>query len=72
MILQLEIEYEDGTKEMIVSDNSWKTTTGPLLHDAIFTGKFMMLVKIWDIGIESPMMIIYGNQHYKSDRLPVH
>ena len=53
------------TKEMIVSDNSWKTTTGPLLHDAIFTGKFMMS-KIWDIGIESPMMIIYGNQHYKS------
>ena len=39
MILQLEIEYEDGTKEMIVSDNSWKTTTGPLLHDAIFTGE---------------------------------
>ena len=30
---------EDGTKEMIVSDNSWKTTTGPLLHDAIFTGE---------------------------------
>lgn len=24
---------------MIVSDNSWKTTTGPLLHDAIFTGE---------------------------------
>ena len=39
MILQLEIEYEDGTKEMIVSDNSWKTTTGPLLHDAIFKGE---------------------------------
>lgn len=39
MILQLEIEYEDGAKEMIVSDNSWKTTTGPLLHDAIFTGE---------------------------------
>lgn len=39
MILQLEIEYNDGTRERIVSDRSWKTTTGPLLHDAIFTGE---------------------------------
>lgn len=39
MILQLEIEYNDGTKESILSDHSWKTTTGPLLHDAIFTGE---------------------------------
>lgn len=39
MILQLEIEYKDGTKETIVSDQSWKTTTGPILHDAIFTGE---------------------------------
>jgi len=39
MILQLEIEYNDGTKETVVSDNSWKATTGPLLHSAIFTGE---------------------------------
>lgn len=39
MILQLEIEYKDGTKETIVSDQSWKTTTGPILHDAIFSGE---------------------------------
>lgn len=39
MILQLEIEYDDGTNESIFSDASWKTTTGPLLHDAIFTGE---------------------------------
>lgn len=39
MILQLEIEYKDGTKETIVSDQSWKTTIGPILHDAIFTGE---------------------------------
>jgi len=39
MILQLEIEYEDGAKETVISDNSWKTTTGPLLHNAIFTGE---------------------------------
>ena len=39
MILQLEIEYNDGTRETIVSDNSWKTSTGALLHSAIFTGE---------------------------------
>lgn len=39
MIVQLEIDYKDGTKETIVSDGSWKTTTGPILHDAIFTGE---------------------------------
>lgn len=39
MILQIEIEYSDGTKEVVLSDNSWKTATGPLLHDAIFTGE---------------------------------
>ncbi|EGK01255.1 family 78 glycoside hydrolase catalytic domain [Dysgonomonas gadei] len=39
MILQLEIEYKDGTRETIVSDKSWRVTTGPLVHDAIFTGE---------------------------------
>lgn len=39
MILQLEIEYADGTNETVISDRSWKTNTGPLLHDAIFTGE---------------------------------
>lgn len=39
LILQLEIAYMDGTNEIVASDGSWKTTTGPLLHDAIFTGE---------------------------------
>lgn len=39
LIFQLEIEFEDGTKEVVVSDDSWKITTGPLLHNAIFTGE---------------------------------
>ena len=31
MLLQLEVEYEDGTKQTIVSDNSWKATAdGPV------------------------------------------
>jgi alpha-L-rhamnosidase len=37
-ILQATIEYEDGSSETILSDGSWKTITGPILHDAILGG----------------------------------
>jgi alpha-L-rhamnosidase len=39
LIFQLEITYSDGSIQQIVSDGSWKTSTGPLLHDGIFTGE---------------------------------
>lgn len=39
LLCQLEIEYTDGSSEMVCSDATWKTATGPLLHDAIFTGE---------------------------------
>ncbi len=39
LIFQLEIEYSDGKKELIISNKDWKVTTGPLLHDGIFTGE---------------------------------
>ena len=39
LLLQVEIEYADGSKSVIATDESWKCTTGPLLHDAIFTGE---------------------------------
>lgn len=40
LLLQLEIEYVDGSKDIIGTDTSWKYANGPLLHDAIFTGEF--------------------------------
>lgn len=39
LILQLDLTFIDGTTESIVTDTTWKTTHGPLLHDAIFTGE---------------------------------
>lgn len=39
LLLQLEIEYKDGTKERVGTDETWKCLTGPLLHDGIFTGE---------------------------------
>jgi alpha-L-rhamnosidase len=38
-ILQLEVTYSDGTKETILSDNSWKSTTGPILKSDFYDGE---------------------------------
>ena len=40
LILQLEINYRDGGRQIVCSDKSWKMTTGPLLRDGIFTGEY--------------------------------
>lgn len=37
--LQMEITYEDGSKEMIVSDESWLWTSGPVLKGNIYAGE---------------------------------
>lgn len=39
LIFQLEITYADGSSKIIASDNSWKTASGPLLKDGIFSGE---------------------------------
>jgi len=33
------VEYQNGTTEQEVSDSSWKTSTGPILTDGIYTGE---------------------------------
>ncbi len=37
--LQLEIRYEDGRTERVVSDADWKTTAGPVLASDIYRGE---------------------------------
>ncbi|MBP2655645.1 MAG: alpha-L-rhamnosidase [Firmicutes bacterium] len=39
LLLQLEIDYADGKKEIIVSDGSFKSSTGPLVYSDIFIGE---------------------------------
>ena len=39
LILQLHLEYADGASDTIVSDNSWKTTDGPIRFSCIFGGE---------------------------------
>ena len=38
-LLQLEIEYEDGTKEKIVSDKTWKAAPSPTIYNDIRQGE---------------------------------
>lgn len=35
----LSIEYRNGTKGQIVTDDNWKVSTGPILTDGIYTGE---------------------------------
>ncbi len=39
LLLQLEIEYADGTRQVMVSDESFRSSTGPLAYSDIFIGE---------------------------------
>lgn len=39
LLLQLEIEYEDGSRETIISDTNFKSSTGPLVYSDLFIGE---------------------------------
>lgn len=41
LLLQLDITYSDGSKESIVSDNSWKCTTGSITYSEIYNGEII-------------------------------
>lgn len=38
MICELHLQYTNGTSQVIASDASWKTTTGPYLQNNIYSG----------------------------------
>lgn len=38
-ILQLHINYTDGTEDIILSDESWKAAKGPILMDMVYYGE---------------------------------
>ncbi|MFZ9299404.1 MAG: family 78 glycoside hydrolase catalytic domain [Chitinophagaceae bacterium] len=38
LICELHIAYADGTSEVIISDDSWKTSTGALQYDNLYVG----------------------------------
>jgi alpha-L-rhamnosidase len=46
MILKLEVHYSDGSKKIIVSDESWKTSPSPITFTSIYGGED------WDARLE--------------------
>ncbi len=38
-ILQLNIEYEDGTRESVVTDPSWRVADSPILRNSVYLGE---------------------------------
>jgi len=38
-LMNLKIDYEDGTSENIVTDETWKTSLGPLVFNSIYTAE---------------------------------
>jgi len=49
MLLQLEIERADGTRQIVATDNSWRTTTdGPIRSSGIYDGE------MYDARLEMP------------------
>ena len=38
-IAQLEIEYEDGTREVIVSDDQWQARPSPIVKNGVYSGE---------------------------------
>jgi alpha-L-rhamnosidase len=39
LLFQINIEYKDGTTETIATNNSWKSSTGPILMSGIYDGE---------------------------------
>jgi len=39
LILQLEITYADGSRETVVTDESWKAADGPILKNSVYLGE---------------------------------
>ena len=39
LLLQLHVTYEDGQEEVVASDESWNTATGPILMSDIYNGE---------------------------------
>ena len=39
LLLQIEVTYTNGKKETIISDQSWKASTGPILKSDIYNGE---------------------------------
>lgn len=54
LIVQILLEYEDGTREFLVTDEEWKVSHGPLMENGIYYGER------YDARLEMPGWDQYG------------
>jgi alpha-L-rhamnosidase len=54
LLAQLEVQYSDGSIERIVTDESWRATTGPILFSSIYDGE------TYDARLEHPGWTLPG------------
>lgn len=62
LILQAEIEYQDGTRQQVLSDGTWRTAPGPITHSAILGGEDFDARAIPEGWLESS----YDDAHWQS------
>jgi alpha-L-rhamnosidase len=48
LLAQLRIDYGDGARELVVTDESWKTAPAPILHSEIYAGE------VYDARLDQP------------------
>jgi alpha-L-rhamnosidase len=61
LICQIELQYEDGTQETIVTDNTWQSAPGPILFSNIYDGE------IYDASLERKNWCIATKKPDKED-----
>lgn len=65
LLLNLRIDYADGRSENIVSDESWKCSTGPIVFDSIYGGE------TYDARLEKPGWATAGCDDSKWDPVKI-
>ena len=48
LLAQIEIDYQDGTRDVVTTDGSWKAAESPILHSEIYAGE------TYDARLEKP------------------
>jgi alpha-L-rhamnosidase len=46
--LQIHIQYKDGSSEVVKTDNTWKSSKGPVIYNCIYDGE------VYDSNLEQP------------------
>lgn len=54
LLAQIEINYEDGSRQVVISNGDWKSSTGPILRSDIYNGED------YDARLEKPGWTLTG------------